>query len=117
LNDPKPKKSVKNIIEKEKTTRPKNWEESCKRQVQPNGNAMKSLTLPYLSQCKLSPFGKIYHVFHKLLSTTLLAKEFNYFVQILSPFDNELIKHKPREVDAMHDIKIRVLHRLYQTNI
>jgi hypothetical protein len=29
------------------------------------------------------------------------------------PFDNELIKHKPR-VDAMHEIKIRVLHKLYQ---
>jgi hypothetical protein len=36
------------------------------------------------------------------------------FVHILSPFGNELIKHKPREVDAMHEIKIRVLHRLYQ---
>jgi hypothetical protein len=33
---------------------------------------------------------------------------------ILPPFSNELIKHKPREVDAMHEIKIRVLHRLYQ---
>jgi hypothetical protein len=43
-----------------------------------------------------------------------LAKEFYHFVHILSPFGNELIKHKPREVDAMHEIKIRVLHRLYQ---
>jgi HKD family nuclease len=75
---------------------------------------MKSLTLPYLSQCKLSPFGRIYHVFHKLLSTTRLAKEFYHFVDILSPFGNELMKHKLREVDAMHEIKIRVLHRLYQ---
>jgi hypothetical protein len=33
---------------------------------------------------------------------------------ILSSFDNEHIKHKLREVDAMHEIKIRVLHRLYQ---
>jgi hypothetical protein len=75
---------------------------------------MKSLTLPYLSQCKLSPFGRIYHVFHKLLSTTRLAKEFYHFVHILSPFGNELIKHKSREEDAMHEIKIRVLHKLYQ---
>jgi hypothetical protein len=35
-------------------------------------------------------------------------------VHILSPFDNELIKDKLREVDAMHEIKIRVLHKLYQ---
>jgi hypothetical protein len=52
--------------------------------------------------------------FHKLLSTTQLAKEFYHFVHILSPFGNELIKHKPREVYAMHEIKIMVLHRLYQ---
>jgi hypothetical protein len=37
-----------------------------------------------------------------------------YFVHILSPFGNELIKYKPRGVDAMHEIKIRVLHILYQ---
>jgi hypothetical protein len=65
-----------------------------------------------LSQCNLSPFGRIYHVFYKLLSTTQLAKEFYHFV--LSPFGNELIKHKPREVDVMHEIKIRVLHILYE---
>jgi hypothetical protein len=35
-------------------------------------------------------------------------------MHILSPFGNELIKHKRREVDAMDEIKIRVLHRLYQ---
>jgi hypothetical protein len=35
-----------------------------------------------------------------------LAKEFYHFVHILSPFGNELIKHKLREVDAMHEIKI-----------
>jgi hypothetical protein len=35
-------------------------------------------------------------------------------MHILSSFDNEHIKHKLREVDAMHEIKIRVLHRLYQ---
>jgi hypothetical protein len=33
-------------------------------------------------------------------------------VHILSPFGNELIKHKLIEVDAMHEIKIRVLHTL-----
>jgi hypothetical protein len=60
------------------------------------------------------PFGRIYHIFHKLLFTTQLVKEFYHFVHILSPFGNELINHQPREVDAMHEIKIRVLHKLYQ---
>jgi hypothetical protein len=33
----------------------------------------------------------------------------------LSPFGNELIKHKLREEqDAMHKIKIRVLHKVYK---
>jgi hypothetical protein len=68
---------------------------------------------PYFSQCKISPVGRIYHVFHKLLSTTQLPKEFYHFVHILSPFGNELIKHRPREVDVIHEIKIRVLHKLY----
>jgi hypothetical protein len=39
-----------------------------------------------------------------LLSTTQLAKSSTNFVPILSPFDNELIKHKLREEqDAMHE--------------
>jgi hypothetical protein len=39
-----------------------------------------------------------------LLSTTRLAKSSTNFVPILSPFGNELIKHKPREErDAMHE--------------
>jgi hypothetical protein len=33
----------------------------------------------------------------------------------LSPFDNELIEHKPREEqDAKHEIKISVLHKAYK---
>jgi hypothetical protein len=59
------------------------------------------------------PFGRIYYVLNKFLSTIQLAKEFYYFVHI-PPFSNELIKHKSREVDAMHKIKIRVFHRLYR---
>jgi hypothetical protein len=35
-------------------------------------------------------------------------------VHILSPFGKELIKHKLREVDAMHEIKIRMLNKEYQ---
>jgi hypothetical protein len=35
-------------------------------------------------------------------------------VHNLSPFGNELIKHNPREEwDSMHEIKIRVLHKVY----
>jgi transcriptional regulator CtsR len=33
----------------------------------------------------------------------------------LSPFVNELIKHKPKEEqDDMHEIKIRVFHKAYK---
>jgi hypothetical protein len=50
-----------------------------------------------------------------LLSTTQLAKSPTNFVHNLSPFGNELIKHKPREERyAMHEIKIRVLHKAYK---
>jgi hypothetical protein len=37
-----------------------------------------------------------------------------HFMHILSPFGNEPIKHKSREIDGMHEIKIRVFHKLYQ---
>jgi hypothetical protein len=41
-----------------------------------------------------------------LLSTTLVAKSSTNVVPMLSPFGNELIKHKPREErDAMQDIQ------------
>jgi hypothetical protein len=91
--------------------KPKNWQESDKRQTKRKRKTQHSLEH---SQWNLSPFCRIYHIFHKLLSTTRLAKEFYHFVHILSPFVNELIKHKLREVDAMYEIKIRVLHKLYQ---
>jgi hypothetical protein len=36
-------------------------------------------------------------------------------MHILSPFGNELIKHKLREAwDAIHEIKIKVLHKVYK---
>jgi hypothetical protein len=56
----------------------------------------------------------VVHVFHKIFSTTQFAKQFYHYVHIYSPFDNEHIKPKPREVDAMHEIKISVVRRLYQ---
>jgi hypothetical protein len=41
-----------------------------------------------------------------LLSTTRLAKSSTNFMHNLSPFDNELIKYKPREErNAMHEIQ------------
>jgi hypothetical protein len=79
-----------------------------------NEKVKENSTLPLSFSMQALPFGRIYHIFHKLLSTTQLAIEFYHFVHILSPFDNELIKHKLREVDAMHEIKIRVLHELHQ---
>jgi hypothetical protein len=50
-----------------------------------------------------------------LLSTIQLAKSSTNFVVILSSFGNEHIKHNPREErDAMHEIKIMVLHKVYK---
>jgi hypothetical protein len=50
-----------------------------------------------------------------LLSTARLARVNHNFVHILSPFGNELIKHNPREArEAMHEIKIKVLHKVYK---
>jgi hypothetical protein len=50
-----------------------------------------------------------------LLSTTRLARVQPNSVHNLSPLGNELIKHKSREeLDAMHEIKIRVLHKIYE---
>jgi hypothetical protein len=52
----------------------------------------------------LTPLDRHYHIF--LLSTTMLAKSSINFVPILSPFGNELIKHKPREEqDVMQEIQ------------
>jgi hypothetical protein len=57
------------------------------------------------------PLGRYYHVYS--LNHPIRKSSIN-FVHILSPFDIELIKHKLREEgDAMHEIKIRVLHKIY----
>jgi hypothetical protein len=44
-----------------------------------------------------------------------ISKSSTNFVHILSPFGNELIKHNPIEKwDAMNEIKIRVIHKVYK---
>jgi hypothetical protein len=49
------------------------------------------------------PYIVIYHI-SSLIHP--ISKSSTNFVLILSPFDNELIKHKPREEqDAMHEIQ------------
>jgi hypothetical protein len=68
-------------------------------------------TPPKPSQCKLSPLDRHYHISSL---NHLVSKSSTNFVHNLSPFGNELIKHKPREEwDAMYHIKIRVLHKIY----
>jgi hypothetical protein len=58
------------------------------------------------------PLDRHYHV--SSLNHPISKSSIN-LVHNLSPFDNELIKHKPREEqDAMHDIKIMVLHKAYK---
>jgi hypothetical protein len=67
---------------------------------------------PQHSQCKLSPLGRYYHASSL---NHLISKSAINFVHNLSPFDNELIKQKSREEgDVMHEIKIRVLHKVYK---
>jgi hypothetical protein len=58
------------------------------------------------------PLDKYYHV--SSLNHPI-SKSLTDFVHNLSPFGNELIKHNSREEwDAMHEIKIRVLHKVYK---
>jgi hypothetical protein len=59
-------------------------------------------TLPLTLSMQSLPLRLSFIMF--LLSTTRLAKSSTNFVPILSPFGNELTKHKPREErDAMHE--------------
>jgi hypothetical protein len=56
-------------------------------------------------------FDRHYHISSLNLP---VSESSTNFVHNLSPFDNELIKHKLREEwDAMHEFKIRVLHKIY----
>jgi hypothetical protein len=58
------------------------------------------------------PLGRHYHV--SSLNHPI-SKSLTNFVHNFSPFGNELIKHNPREErDAMHEIKIMVLHKIYK---
>jgi hypothetical protein len=60
----------------------------------------------------LSLLGRYYH------ASSLnhpISKSSTNFLHNLSPLGNELIKHNLREErDAMHEIKIRVLHKVYK---
>jgi hypothetical protein len=79
-----------------------------------NEEAKKNSTLPLTFSMLALPLRWNLSCFPQTSLNHPVSKEFYHFVHIHSPFGNELIKHKPREVDAMHEIKIRVLHKLYQ---
>jgi hypothetical protein len=50
-----------------------------------------------------------------MITNHSISKSSTNFVLILSPFDNKLIIHKPREEwDVIHETKIRVLHKTYK---
>jgi hypothetical protein len=70
------------------------------------------LNSPKQSEYKLSPLDRYYHVsslYHPI------SKSSTNFVHNLSLFGNELIKHNSREeLDAIHEMKIRVLHKVYK---
>jgi hypothetical protein len=64
------------------------------------------------TQCKPFPLDRYYHVFSH---NHPISKSSTNFLYNLSPFGNELIKHNLREEqDAMHEIKIRVFHKVYK---
>jgi hypothetical protein len=131
LEDQKPRKAQEGHLEEgkkmqgqqkaRKAANQEKWQRRTKISSKPKQNEQEKLKLenspwiklpPKHSQCKLSPLGRYYH------DSSLnhpISKSSTNFVHILSPFDNELIKHKPREEwDVMHEIKIRVLHKIYK---
>jgi hypothetical protein len=64
------------------------------------------------TQCNLSPLDRHFHV--SSLNHPINMSSTN-FVHNFSPFGNERIKHNLREEwDAMHEFKIRVLHKVYK---
>jgi hypothetical protein len=68
-----------------------------------NSKSSPELTLPNTLNARSPTYIDIYHVSSV---NHLISKSSINFVPILSPFGNELIKHKPREErDAKHEIQ------------
>jgi hypothetical protein len=92
--------------------RQEKWQIKEKSKKSSNSKTHHKSNSPYHSQCKLSSLGKHYYVYSL---NHPISKSSTNFVNNLSPFDNELIKHNLREErDAMYEIKIRVLHKAYK---
>jgi hypothetical protein len=69
-------------------------------------------TLPNTLNASYPPLGRIYHV--SPLNHPV-SKEFYQLCAYFSAFDNELINLNLREAwDVMHEIKIRLLHKVYK---
>jgi hypothetical protein len=117
LEDQKPRKSSKSHLEEGKIIRPTNGTKSGKSNKMANKRQEKLKAPPEitpLNTLNASSLAQI-DIIMFLLSTTWLAKSSTNFVHNLSPFDNELIKHNPREAqDAIREIKIRMLHKVYK---
>jgi hypothetical protein len=70
-----------------------------------NEKAKKNSTLHLTFSMQALPLWYNLSFFQQTSLNHPVNKRVHHFVHILSPFDNELIKHKSREVDAMHEIK------------
>jgi hypothetical protein len=68
--DPKPKKRSKKGHLEGESSKTQEWPRKWQMASQTNWKCSEKLNTPStFFQCKLSAFGRIYHVFHKLLST------------------------------------------------
>jgi hypothetical protein len=87
------------------------WQRRAKKSSKTQ-KAHKTQKLSLTLSMQALPLGRYYHV--SSLNHPI-SKNSTNFVHNLSPFDNELIKHKSREErDAIHEIKIRLLHKAYK---
>jgi hypothetical protein len=87
------------------------WKAAKQRKSKEELKMTNSKTPPTLSMQALPLLIDIYRV--SSLNHPI-SKGSTNFVHILSPIGNELIKHKWEEGDAMHEIKIRLLHKIYK---
>jgi hypothetical protein len=91
------------------------WQEELRKAQNENKTSRKSSNSK-TPHNKLNASSPSYIVIYHVCSLNYpISKSSTNFVHNLFSFGNRLIKHKPREErDAMHKIKIRVLHKVYK---
>jgi hypothetical protein len=113
LEDQKAKKSSRRSSRRRKPQKATKWTKIGKakqndkeelRKAQNQSKSSKSTLRLTLSMQDL-PLRQSFIIYHVSFLIHPISKSSTNFMPILSPFGNELIKHKPREeLDAMHEI-------------